>query len=36
MHDSRGDAETFSAPKAVLHVIRLPNGWIVDSGCYCR
>jgi hypothetical protein len=34
MHDSRGDAETVSAPNAELHMTRLPNGWIVDSGSY--
>jgi hypothetical protein len=36
VYDSRGDAATFSAPNVELHVIRLPNGWIVDSGSYCR
>jgi hypothetical protein len=36
VHDSNGDAETFSAPHVELHVIRLPHGWIVDSGSYCR
>jgi hypothetical protein len=36
VHDSKGDAETFNAPNVVLHVVRLPNGWIVDSGSYCR
>jgi hypothetical protein len=30
VHDSNGDAETFTAPSVVLHVVRLRNGWIVD------
>lgn len=36
VHNSNGDAETFTAPNVVLHVVRLRNGWIVDSGSYCR
>jgi hypothetical protein len=36
VHDGNGDAATFTAPNVVLHVVRLPNGWIVDSGSYCR
>jgi hypothetical protein len=36
VQDSNGDAETYTAPNVVLHVVQLRNGWIVDSGSYCR